>query len=168
MKIMVDNGLTRQMQPKDQKFLSDACLELVRAFGDAILAIFGYADGDAVVLSGLSLNITNAPVYTIKEGIVYWNKNLYYIPASTVTSNNYAELLSTLVVSLPTNPILVAPSPVRDENLDLTVNVHYDYRGSSGVLAPTENMFAFDAGNIVYPTIKRLGELQRKIIASGD
>lgn len=161
MKFIVDNGVTRQMQPKDQKFLSDACLEIVKAFGDAILTMFGYSEGDAVVLSGLMLNITNAPLYTIKEGIIYWNKNLYFIPSSTVSSNNYAELLSALVISLPTNAIVAAPSPVRDENLDLTVNVHYEYRGISGVFSPTDNMFAFDASNTVYPTIKRLGNFQR-------
>lgn len=168
MKVIVDNGVTRQMQPKDQKFLSEASLEIVKAFGGAMLTMFGYNEGDCVVLSGLELNVTNAPLYVIKQGYVLWNGNLYFIPATTVSSTNRKEMLSRLMLSLPTNPVVVSPSPVRDVNLDLTVNVHYEYRGICGEYLAGDNLFGFDSSNIAFPTMKRLGIFQRIIIPTGD
>lgn len=168
MNIIVDNGETRQMQPKDQKFLSDANLEIVKAFGGAMLTMFGYSEGDCVVLSGLNINGTSAPNYAVSEGYVFWNKNLYYIPSCTVTAVSFPSLIQRLMLSLPTNPVLVAPSPVRDENLDLVVNVHYDYRGLAGEYLAGDNLFGFDSSNLAFPTMKRLGEFQRVIVPTGD
>lgn len=160
-----DTG-TRQIQPKELKFLSDANKIMIKAFGGAILAMCGCNELDAIVLDGLMVNVTNKPGMPIRcavsSGHVYYKNELYSVEAFESTLQSVNEIAN-LSLSLNTDAVVVPPSPVYDKNLSKTVNVHLMWKGYVSFNQNLiQNGFAFDASNTIYPALKRINQFQIK------
>lgn len=171
MKQIVDVG-TRQIQPKDLSFLSEADFGIIKALGGAVLRMCGYVSSDAVVLDGLEVVISNVPMSPItckvKAGKVYFNGNMYSVDEREFTLQSVDER-NNLVLALNSTAVVADPSPVYDKDLSKTKNAHVEWKGEVSFNQNLQgNAFAFSELNTNYPLLKRIGEFQRKIVPIGD
>lgn len=176
MKQIVDVG-TRQIQPKDLSFLSEADFGIIKALGGAILLMSGYLESDAVILSGLKVDTTYKPglprTCKVSAGVVLYNGNLYSVDAVEL-SINAAEEANNLVLSLNSEATIAPPSPVYDKDLSKTKKAHLEWKG---YVSFNQNLvelaWRFTALNnsSAYPVLKRIFEYQKvqtQAIAVGD
>lgn len=166
MKQIVDVG-TRQIQPKDLSFLSEADFAIIKALGGAVLRMCGYVSSDAVVLDGLEVVISNVPMSPItckvKAGKVYFNGNMYSVDEREFTLQSVDER-NNLVLALNPEATIAPPSPVYDKDLSKTKNAHLEWKG---YVSFNQNLvdlaWRFSALNnsSTYPILKRIYEYQK-------
>lgn len=127
-----DTGVSRQVQPKDLSFLSEASQELVAVIQGLLVGIgamaTGMGDTYPIIVSGLIKTVDNG-VATITEGYILYKKRIYKIAS-------YSGAVGVKYCFNP-NLIVVAPSPVKDKYFANTVNCHYN---TYGVIVDYNNM----------------------------
>lgn len=130
MKKITDPGVTRQVQPIDLSFLSEADTEVVAGVEAMIKSIYGITNRNPIIVRGLSYNTGDR---MISAGVVIYNSTLYAVKEMRVVQQlspgmtYIGDILGT--VKLFFRQSVVAPSPVKNRSLVNAINCHYDYYG---------------------------------------
>ncbi|MGP1514451.1 MAG: hypothetical protein ACTTJH_00640 [Bacteroidales bacterium] len=128
MKEIRDSKKTREVTPKDFEFLSDADKEVALGVEKMLRTIFGWDNTMPIILNGLEYDSTNKK---ITAGKVLYNGVVYDVGKlslqSSISFNNASTLLTN--VKLLFTSKVVSPSPVYDESLQQSINVHYERYG---------------------------------------
>lgn len=126
MKEVIDIGKTREVMPADFAFLSQADKQVVSAVEKSLRTMFGWDEGQPIVISGLEYDSGTKTIsegYLIKNGVVYKVEEKQLV--SSTILNTQLMITASAVVMLTKK--VISPSPVYDENLVQSVNVHYEH-----------------------------------------
>ena len=126
MKEVIDIGKTREVMPADFAFLSQADKQVVSAVEKSLRTMFGWDEGQPIVISGLEYDSGTKTIsegYLIKDGVVYKVEEKQLV--SSTILNTQLKITASAVVMLTKK--VISPSPVYDENLVQSVNVHYEH-----------------------------------------
>lgn len=126
MKEVIDIGKTREVMPADFAFLSQADKQVVSAVEKSLRTMFGWDEGQPIVISGLEYDSGTKTIsegYLIKDGVVYKVEKKQLV--SSTILNTQLMITASAVVMLTKK--VISPSPVYDENLVQSVNVHYEH-----------------------------------------
>lgn len=108
----------RQIVPEDMNFLSMADRDVVAAIGGMLTAMFGLADGVAVVVSGCEVSfipgtLDGDSLYKMTDGVVLWGGLLWEVGGIEVKGGGATPLVFNSTHALVFDGIkVVSPSPV--------------------------------------------------------
>lgn len=144
----VENSEKRQVMPADFSFLSEADSQIVQAMAGMIYALFNFNETQGIVLSGLMMSKTSGvgvtpAIYKFDAGIVLYNYKLYMVSGIEAYSTTGQIENQPIKVSLAPNALVVDPSPVYNESLEKTINVHKRYVGSMNMFYTGGHDFNF-------------------------
>ena len=142
MKEIIDSQTTRQIQPVDFSFLSDADKDIVLAFENTLRTMYGWANDAPIVLSGLELTIdTNVrPTrVVVSDGTVVFNGVVYPVEGMEPFGGVATIGAVRRSITMRLTKKVVQPSPVFDKNLSRTIECHYEYYGqlTQGTVTPS-------------------------------
>lgn len=151
MKEIRDINESCQVEPNDFSFLSGADKDILKVFSSILRHLHSLDDTvSPIVIRGLEhtvTNIGNAVNVNITEGIVLYKDNLYSVAAvNGATFMNQQAFAMGMKLVIPQDAVLCEPSPVYDENLDMTINRHYSYVATLGGGSAGDTLFNFING----------------------
>ncbi len=133
MKVITDSNKTRQVQPVDFAFLSQADSDVVKAVERMLRTMYGWGEDYPIIISGLEYNTYSKPPqqssYKITSGKVLWNGAIYDVEEVQLKTglNTVGSILNSVYFVMKRK--VVAPSPVYDKNMAKTINCHYETYG---------------------------------------